>query len=338
MEFSHLASRLASEDITSCLIHRGDEMLFQYEQEKGASRELLPVNSCTKSVLSALICIAMDKGLLPGPDTHAGDFFPALRRDPDERKRRITLRHLLTLTAGFRWQEFGGIRSFPKMTRSPDWIQFVLDQPMADEPGAVWTYNSGVSQLLAGMLAQAAGEPISRFAERHLFGPLGIERYEWPRDPRGIHTGGFGLKLTAHDLLRFGLLCLRKGMREGREVVPRGLLLESVKPAAAVRPPERGWYGWHWWADEIEMESGTTKQPPSPQQEAGRSGRDGTAGRRVTYHYARGFGGQFVFVAPDVDAVVVFTRKTQNRCLAPHTLFREAILPAFACGSLSPEE
>jgi hypothetical protein len=126
-------------------------------------------------------------------------------------------------------------------------------------------------------------------------------------------------------------------MREGQVVVPRGLLLESVKPAAAARPPERGWYGWHWWADEIVAEIEATKQPPSPR-EAGRADRAVTAGRRVPYHYARGFGGQFVFVAPDVDAVVVFTRKTQNRCLAPHTLFREAILPALAGGSLSPDE
>jgi CubicO group peptidase (beta-lactamase class C family) len=301
-----LSQQMYAYDITSCIIWRQNRVIWHHEQTPRASAGLLPVNSCTKSILSALVGIAMDQGLLPSPDTPVSDFYPVLRQDLDERKRQMTLRHLLNMTAGFRWQEFGGIESFPGMVRTDDWIGFVLKQPMVCAPGERFTYSSGVSQLLAGILAETLDMPIPKFAERHLFGPLGIGAYEWKTDPRGIATGGFGLQLAARDLLKFGQLYLQRGYWEGKPVVPQAYVEQSVQPDIAVEPPERGHYGWHWWTDEI----------PVP--------RDAVTGQSasVSYYYARGFGGQFVFVVPAFDAIVVFTRKRQRKGKSPHVLFR----------------
>jgi CubicO group peptidase (beta-lactamase class C family) len=315
-----LSQQMNVYDITSCIIWRQNRVIYHHEQTPQASDGLLPVNSCTKSILSALVGIAMDKGYLPSPDTPASVFYPSLRQDPDERKQQITLRHLLNMTAGFRWQEFGGIQSFPAMVRTDDWIGFVLRQPMAFVPGERFVYSSGVSQLLAGILAQAIDMTIPQFAEQYLFGPLGIGHYEWKTDPRGIATGGFGLQLAAWDMLKFGQLYLQHGLWDDTPIVPPAYVRESVQPDIAVAPPERGYYGWHWWADEIAVPN---KIPVPNKAGTGHS-------PSISYFYARGFGGQFIFVLPAWDAVVVFTRKRQRKGMSPHDLFRRHVIGQLA--------
>lgn len=304
-----LTPQLEAFDVTSCLIHQQGELIYRYDAEDSASGQPMPINSCTKSVLSALVCISMSEGLLPSAETRAIDFFPSImRHESDERKRRITLRHLLTMTAGFRWQEFGGLNSFPAMTRTPDWVRYVWEQPMAHEPGERFAYSSGVSQLLAAILAQGIDGSIADYAERTLFGPLGIENYTWRTDPQGIHTGGYGLELSARDLLKFGLLYLNRGLWNREVIVPQSLAEASVEPAVAVPPPERGEYGWHWWVDSAPADPASTES------------------KETRYYYARGFAGQFAFVVPAHEAVVVFTRKRQRKGRSPHELFRQRVI------------
>ncbi|WP_410515113.1 serine hydrolase domain-containing protein [Paenibacillus sp. BR2-3] len=180
--------------------------LLEHYRGPRTANELSKINSCTKSVLSALISIAIDKNIVPHPDTPILEFFPQLVQDSDTRKRQITITHLLTMTAGFQWNEFGGLNSFPTMTRTTDWVKFVLAQPLAESPGTVMAYNSGGSQLLAAILSQAFGQSVAEFAEQQLFRYLGIERYRWDKDPQGIHTGGFGLYLKPWDMAKLGLL------------------------------------------------------------------------------------------------------------------------------------
>src|SRR5690554_5271222 len=164
MDALALTNEIEAYGLSSCMIHYRQKLIFHYEKTEQASSQIMPINSCTKSVLSALICIAMDQGLVAPPDTLLSHYFPQLLHVQDDRKKNISLEHVLTLTAGFEWNEFGGINSFPTMTRSADWIQYVLEQPMSDMPGTRMVYNSGVSQLLAAILVQATGMEISRFA------------------------------------------------------------------------------------------------------------------------------------------------------------------------------
>jgi CubicO group peptidase (beta-lactamase class C family) len=300
MDATALSHEIEAYDLSSCIIHSRGELMYHYEKSKQASSKLMPINSCTKSVLSALICIAMEQGLISPPDTFISYYFPQLLHGQDELKRTITLEHLLTLTAGLEWNEFGGINSFPIMTGAPNWIQFVLEQPMSDVPGTRMVYNSGASQLLAAILVQATGMELTQFAERNLFSPLGIEHYEWKSDPQGIHTGGFGLQLSAQDMLKFGLLYLYKGVWNNQQLISKAVVEHSTRSAIAVASPERGFYGWHWWSDTIS---------------------------NIDYYYARGFGGQFIVMVPTLATVVVLTRKQRKKGLSPLDFFREHIIP-----------
>lgn len=298
-------------DLSSCIIHFNGEIIYHYEKLAGASSKLMPINSCTKSILSTLICIAMDQQLVPPPSTLITQFFPQLLQDHDERKQIITLEHLLTLTAGFKWNEFGGINSFPKMTRSSDWLKFVLEQPMSDDPGSKMVYNSGVSQLLAAILVQATGTSIVRYAELNLFGPLRINHYDWKSDPQGIHTGGYGLQLCANDMLKFGLLFLQRGVWNNEVLISEDMIHRSTEPAIAVMSPERGFYGWHWWADSVAVKGIAASSNNND----------------LHYYYARGFGGQFIIVVPTLKSVIVLTRKQRKKGLSPLDLFRLYIAP-----------
>ncbi|WP_099093078.1 serine hydrolase domain-containing protein [Paenibacillus yonginensis] len=311
MDLTLLASAIAPVNLRSCLIQRQGELIFEHYRRPQTVREIAKINSCTKSVLSALLCIAMDQGLLPELSTPASAFFPVLAAADDPRKRLITLEHLLTMTAGFSWTEFGGRNSFPHMTRTPDWIAYVLEQPMSDEPGTRMEYNSGVSQMLSHILLQTTGMPAAAFAEKYLFGPLGITQYEWETDPQGVHTGGFGLKLRPADLMRFGQLYLDKGNWQGKQLISSRLAERSVQPAIAVKDPWRGYYCWHWWADSFTV-SAPSDSPDS-----------------FDYFYARGFGGQFVHVIPKLDMVVVLTHDNRKNTKYPD-VFREFIAPLLA--------
>ncbi|ASA22529.1 serine hydrolase domain-containing protein [Paenibacillus donghaensis] len=312
MNLSLLAADLPSLQLRSCLINRRGEPLLQYYQKPAAETEIARINSCTKSILSALICIAMDQGLLPPPETAVSRFYPQLAADKDTRKAQLTLSHLLTMSAGFNWTEFGGQNSFPKMTRSPNWVEFVLGQPLAHPPGQVMEYNSGVSQLLSAILMQAVERPVTAFAEQYLFGPLGITAYSWESDPQGIATGGFGMSLRPADLLKFGQLYLQQGKWGDRQLITPERVIRSVQPAIDADPPRRGGYAWHWWTDVFpDPDSSSTESAPI-----------------LEYYYARGYGEQFVYVLPAQETVVVLTKDQKQKQQPPLDVFRDCVAPA----------
>lgn len=309
MDTSKLSAALAPYQLRSCLISSEGRLVFEHYRETGTAGELAKINSCTKSILSALVCIAMQKGLLPQPETLLAEFYPRLRQDRDPRKAAITLEHLLTMSAGFNWTEFGGQNSFPRMTRSENWIDFVLEQPLSHNPGEHMEYNSGVSQLLAALLAEGTGLPVARFAESELFGPLGFEQYEWEQDPQGIHTGGFGLRLRPVHLLRFGQLYLQRGQWESRQLIAPELVDRSTQTAILAEAPRRGGYAWHWWTDSY-THSG-----------------DAAAETELQYYYARGYGGQFIYVLPKQETVVFLTQDHRGKQKRAADVFRESVLP-----------
>lgn len=147
LELKPLIHVLNELETRSCLIEQQGNMIMNYYREPQIANELYKINSCTKSVISALVSIAMDQQRGPKPETPILEFFPQLATDSDSRKRDITIEHLLTMSAGFNWTEFGGQNSFPTMSKTSDWVQFVLSQPLSDVPGTRMEYSSGCSQL-----------------------------------------------------------------------------------------------------------------------------------------------------------------------------------------------
>ena len=256
------------------------------------SQEIHTLQSVTKSVTALLVGIAIQRGDLPGTDVEVLDYFSDYQiEELDEAKGSITLEDLLTMRSGLFWDEWtypvGDPRnSVTQLESSQDWIQFALDLPMQYEPGEVWVYNSGASQLLSRILKEATGMHADQYAEEHLFAYLGIEEYIWKETPRGFPDTEGGLYLEAHDLAKIGTLILQKGAWDGKQIASMDWIEAMTSPQVPdVAPADPSWnygYGYLWWL--------------LPYQNHENS--DMIA--------ALGYGGQFLFIVPDLDLVAVF--------------------------------
>lgn len=268
----------------------------------------LALYSCTKSVLSLLLGIAVGQGLIEGIEEKAARWLPQLDRSADERKRSITIGHLLTMTSGLDWADFD--KPYWEMKRTGDWVSFAARRELLHPPGKAFAYNSGGSHLLSALLSEASGMSAMNFASQHLFAPLGIRHAAWSaRD--GINEGGTGLHLYARDLAKIGLLCLNGGTISGMQVVPSAWLEHSTvaahKGLAHYEPRIYGRYGWHWWVDDGDDASGP-------------------------FYFAFGYGGQYLIVAPSLNAVIVIRKKPngRNQAIVSRDLFHHVLVPALS--------
>jgi CubicO group peptidase (beta-lactamase class C family) len=249
--------------------------------------DLHTMQSVTKTVTSIVIGVATGRGEFLSLDTPVLGFFEAAAvQNLDDRKKKVTVRHLLTMTAGFDWREdlpyADPNNAAMTMEASFDWVKYTIDRPMAHEPGTAFQYNSGATQLLAYVFRKATGRDIESYAAEHLFAPLGIERWFWKRSPSGLVDTEGGLYLTVHDMAKLAQLYLQGGTWKGRPVVPADWVKASVAPAIAVPGPSGIQYGYKWWL-----------------QPYGSGGRLAWAGS--------GFGGQRPIAIPEHDLVIAVT-------------------------------
>jgi CubicO group peptidase (beta-lactamase class C family) len=215
--------------VTSVLVARHGRLVVErYHGIQATDR--VPVFSITKSVVSALVGIAIADGRLRGVDERLTEIFPGSTRRP------VTLRQLLSMTAGYGRQLNFGQSDVPSLA----------NRPLVNRPGTTFLYDSGSSDLLAAVLARVTEMTAAEFARRRLFGPLGIRDVRWP----GSH-GGSGLVLRPRDLLAFGQLYLDGGKSKGKQIVPAAWVRTSTSPHIAV-PPRQGVtssYGYDWWVE-----------------------------------------------------------------------------------------
>lgn len=192
------------------------------------------INSSTKAVIGTLIAMLQKDGLLDSLDHPVLDFFTDRSiTNIDARKKAITVQNLLDMTSGLEWDEgFEGGReqSLRDLGRSPDWVQFILDRPMAHAPGDTFYYNSGNPHLLSAIITKLTGSTAQDYANARLFGSIGIAPSFWRRDPQGLSTGGFGLFLHPRDMAKIGYLYLRNGVWDNKQLLP-GDWIEKVKNA-----------------------------------------------------------------------------------------------------------
>ncbi len=264
--------------------------------------------SATKSITSSLIGIAIQEGFIDSVNQKVLDLYPERTvANLDARKQRMTLEHLLMMTAGLEWDEWtypymdsqgnaDSRNSYIQMIFSGDSIQFVLDRPMEHEPGTVWVYNSGASHLLAAIIKQTTGYSTLNFAQEFLFGPLGISDVEWEQDPQGLYLGGHGLYLRPRDMAKFGYLYLHNGMWDDKQIVPAVWVDKSTE--TLILRGEHG-YGYQWWTD------------PSHK-----------------IYFASGLYGQKIIVVPDYDIVVVFTATIKRGPNPEFNLLFDYVIPA----------
>lgn len=249
--------------------------------------ELHSLQSVSKTISSVTIGVAMARKEFPDLSRTVLSFFDTTQvKNIDDRKRRMTLRHLLTMTAGFDWNE--GTVSYDDpandcgiMEASFDWVQYAINEPMAHEPGQTFAYNSGATQILSYIFRKATGKDIEEYAAQHLFAPLGIKEYFWKRTPTGLCDTEGGLYLKPSDLAKLFYLWLQNGNWNGKQLVTPEWVKASVEPFIAVGDGVK--YGYKWWLYQYGKENSQWAWCGS------------------------GFGGQVPVVIPEYNIVAVFT-------------------------------
>jgi CubicO group peptidase (beta-lactamase class C family) len=263
-------------NIHSLLVVRHGYLVLEAYFHPCGSQDLHDICSCTKSISSTLVGIAIEKGKIRSVREPLADLFPGRRiRDDEPRKKRITLEHILSMSSGMNYPLLKEPRLAP-MREAPDMVQFILDLPMVAEPGTVFGYNSGGSHLLSALITLRTGQTAEEFARQNLFGPLGIRDILWPADSQGISHGWGDLKLLSPDMARIGYLVLKKGRWEGKQIVSSRWVKDATRRHLDV--PDGAGYGYQWWVRD---------DPP-------RFEALGRAGQRIT-------------VLPSLDTIVVFT-------------------------------
>ena len=197
--------------------------------------DLHTMQSVTKTVSSVIMGVAITRGDFKADlDTPLLKYFDVSKvKNVDERKRRITLRHVLTMSTGLDWNEdvpYGDPKNDADlMEAADDWVQYVIDRPMAQEPGKVWNYSSGGSALLGYIFQQETGQDIERYGEKYLFTPLGMDHF-WKRTPLGLPDTEGGLYLSITDLAKIGYLYLQDGTWDGKQIVSKEWIKQSLTP------------------------------------------------------------------------------------------------------------
>lgn len=244
------------------------------------------LRSVSKSLTSLLVGLAIQRGKIGGIDEPMVKFFPEYADLDTPERRRITLRHLLTMSMGVAWDEnipySNPANSEIRMIMAPDGERFALEQPIVAPPGRVYNYNGGATALLGAVVRKTTGQPLDQFAREALLTPLGISDFEWIGIPGKGPAAASGARMRPRDMLKLGQLVLSKGQWNGREIVPAAWIAESTAPH--ITGAGTFFYGYQWWL-----------------------GRTWQAEREVKWVAGVGLGGQRIFIVPDLDLVVVTT-------------------------------
>lgn len=208
------------------------------------------IRSISKSIVSACVGIAVQQGKIKSVEQRVFDFYPEYARFDTGLISSLTIKHLLTMSSGLKWNEEvpydNPENSEIRMIRSGNPVEYVLSQPMEHPPGKVWKYNGGTTQLLAGIIEKTTGKKVDQFAKEYLFQPLGIEKFEWIKYPgTDLPAAASALRLTSRDLLKFGLLYNNGGKWNGQNILPAKWIEESFY--SYVERPGGGGYGYQFW-------------------------------------------------------------------------------------------
>tara|TARA_Y100001954_G_scaffold134205_1_gene143360 strand:+ start:7161 stop:8864 length:1704 start_codon:yes stop_codon:yes gene_type:complete len=304
-----------------------DYYKYPYKKEKKHI-----IHSVTKSILSALVGIAIDKGYIKSVNAKVIDFFPQkLSSKNKSRLKDLTLEHLLMMSSGLKTEDNWRYKwkGLIKMRGQEDWVQYLLDLPLESPPGKKFNYSNGVSYLISALLFKATRKKPQDFAQKYLFNPLGISKsnIKWKLDPRGTHIGWGGMHMRPRDMAKFGLLYLNKGKWEDKQIISKKWIEASTKTHLESDLYQN--YGYQWWngpamyrLDKLWRNRWNftfSKKEPSE-----------------NYYMAVGFMGQFIYIIPDRNMVVVFTSHLpieKGKNFIPKALLDEYILPSVISNS-----
>ncbi len=256
------------------------------------------IHSSSKSILSALIGIALREGFLESIEDSIADYLSSAFKVGSKKK--ISLKHLLTMTSGLAWTED---ETEYEIEEESNWGQAILNLPQRDPAGSRFFYSTANTHLLSAILTEASGMDTCTFAKKYLMDPLGISPEHWGRDPQGYYSGGYNLYLTPREMAKFGELYRLGGIWKGQSLVPAEWVMASTTPSQTVDANRK--YGYLWWLVTL-------------------------SGHAVYKMW--GYGGQFVYLIPDFDMVVVLTADTKNEHpeMSGDDFLRNYVLPAIS--------
>jgi CubicO group peptidase (beta-lactamase class C family) len=284
-----------SQTLHGLLVIRNGRLIAEgYFNGASADKEAL-LASVTKSVTSALVGVAIERRKLSSMDQKMVEFFPEFSgRSHDPRKDQITIRHMLQMRAGFPWEETDP--AYWDSLLTGDYVPMIVDFPLIDDPGSRFNYSNLTSDWLGILLARACGTDLRSFAQKNVFGPLGIDPGNWKKDLDGYYIGSAELELRARDMAKFGLLYLNGGKLDGRQIVPADWVKASLRNYSkdAWITKDRSnrigpfihdlGYGYQWWSATV-------------------------GSHRVDF--AWGHGGQQIVLLHDLDMVLAMTSDPQ---------------------------
>ncbi|MFE8700104.1 serine hydrolase domain-containing protein [Cytobacillus sp. FJAT-54145] len=290
-----LDKRIKDIKVESLVIRKDHQLIYEYQKNKKMKEKSFKIYSITKAVIGLLIGIAKSKELILDLHTPIYHYFSEIVLN-DERKKEITIHHLLSMTSGLQWSDTSG--SGGNLSQTKNWVKFTLDQPLLHKPGEVFQYSCGSSHLLSAIITKVSGMTTDKFAEEYLFGPLQIKKHHWLTDPQGIPGGGFSLNLNTEDLMKLGILCMEGGCYKGKRVISSGWITQMTSPQKLVEESgmEHYSYGYQWWILE-----------------------DKDLDNSLQLYYAAGLFGQYIIVIPKLKIISVI--KSQLKAEDQHHPF-----------------
>ena len=267
--------------LRSLVVAQNGKTLVEYFAKGTTVGRVTNVKSVSKSVVSTLVGIAIERRLIPSVRQPIATYFPELARDEDPRKRRVTIEDLLTMRSGLITTSFD---NYGAWVSSRNWVEYVLRRPMVADPGEDMEYSTGNTHLLSAILTKATKQSTWAFAQQQLGAPLGFTVSRWPRDPQGIYFGGNDMLLSPGQMLSIGQLYLDRGRAGSRQIVPSAWVDASCTGLGRSRFNPDQTYGYGWWSRDF----------------AGRQG-----------CFAWGYGGQYIIVFRESNLVVVTTSSTE---------------------------
>lgn len=280
-EFGRLESILIIKDRKLIL----EEYFFGFNRTKQHR-----INSCTKSVASLLLGIALDRHKINDVDQSVFNFFPQYASLKTPENERVSLKHVLTMTAGFNDEE-------ESENPGPDnFIECILKSPMETIPGEKFRYSAKCSKLIGGIIYTLENKQADEFAKEVFFNKLGISEFSWDKE-NGVVPCDAGLELYPRDMAKIGLLVLNNGNWEGEQIVPKEWIVNSTKPYVA--ESEFFDYGYQWW-----YRSKRNKCWWNDPVHGGKTEHD--------MFLALGAGGQYIMVMRDMNLVIAITSSDYN--------------------------
>jgi len=277
------------------------------------------VQSVSKSIASALVGIAIDQGYIASLEDSFYAYFPEYTEIDNwsEAKNTITIEDVLTMRHGLEWDEwtypYGDDRNTQSSTQAAaDPVLAVLGLPLINEPGTTFAYATGFSSAVGQMLANATGQSVESFAQQNLFTPLGITNVFWHTSKTGYAETGYGLFLKPRSMSKIGQLYLNNGQWSGQQIIPESWISLSTSQQLPFRSSDTvdSGYGLHWWIENFKIN-----------------------GETFHSYAAEGNGGQYIFVFPELELVLVFTGNNytweeDSVWAQPFDMIRDYILPA----------